>query len=76
MIQEFWMCLTENTKNVSCHSELLDILNKRFGSEKTKERLIEIAQEKGIDVFQQKINEENSDFIYEKLKRSNLIKIK
>lgn len=37
MIQEFWMCLTENTKNVSCHSELLDILNKRFGSEKTKE---------------------------------------
>lgn len=37
LVQEFWMCPTEHTRNVSCQKELIEVLTKRFGVEKAEE---------------------------------------
>lgn len=36
MVQEFWMCPTSYTTNVSCQMEIWNVLTQRFGSEKAK----------------------------------------
>lgn len=44
LVQEFWMCPTSHTKNVSCQKELIDTLTKRFGNDKAEE-LIDIYED-------------------------------
>ncbi len=44
LVQEFWMCPTEETENVSCQKELIETLTERFGKEKAEE-LIDIYEE-------------------------------
>lgn len=39
LIQEFWMCPTEQTENVSCQKEMIQVLKERFGEEKAEELL-------------------------------------
>ena len=44
LLQEFWMCLTEYTNNVSCELELYNKLQERFG-EKTMLELVDYYQD-------------------------------
>lgn len=39
LLQEFWMCPTEQTENVSCQKEMIQVLKERFGEEKAEELL-------------------------------------
>lgn len=44
LVQEFWMCPTERTTNVSCQKELIETLINRFGKEKAEE-LIDVYED-------------------------------
>lgn len=44
LVQEFWMCPTKDTDNVSCQKELINVLTERFGKEKAEE-LVDIYED-------------------------------